>query len=197
MRLTGLFLLLCLALLTLALHRAASPAAAGTRDLRLSTIAGELARRHVSIRCEGSSGNLTGVDGSSGRTEFLNGKPASVAYLQEGICQLLHRYSRETKSGLCSLACNEPLQLAWSLNALAHESYHLAGVRNEAETECYALQAINFVARRLGAAPAEASELAAFAFTQLPSRMPPAYSSPQCRRGGRYDLGRANPVWPS
>ena len=195
MRLAGLLLLLLLALLTFALHHAAAPAAAGPGDLRLSTIAGELARRPVTIRCEGSSGNLTGVDGESGRTEFVNGMPGRVSYLQEGICQLLHRYSRETKSGLCSLACAEPLQLAWSLNALAHESYHLAGVRNEAQTECYALQAIDFVARRLGAPQAQARSLAAFAFAQLPSRMPPEYSSPKCRDGGVYDLG-GDSVWP-
>jgi hypothetical protein len=195
-RTVALFLLFLLALLTFALHRAASPAAARPGDLGLSTIASELARRNVTIRCEGVSGNLTGVDGESGRTEFVNGKPESVSYLQEGICQLLHRYSRETKSGTCSLACEEPLQLAWSLNALAHESYHLAGVRNEAQTECYALQAIDFVALRLGASQGEARNLAAFAFEQLPSRMPPAYSSPECRNGGAYDLRPDDPVWP-
>ena len=61
---------------------------------------------------------------------------------------------------------------SWSLNTLAHESYHLAGVRNEAQTECYALQAIDFVARRLGASSEQGRALAAFSFDQLPSRMP-------------------------
>jgi hypothetical protein len=190
------FLLLVFALLTFALHRSAGTAAAKPGDLRLSAIASELARRQVTIRCEGTSGNLTGVDGESGRTEFINGKPASVSFLQEGICRELHQYSRETKTAGCLLACGAPVQLAWSLNALAHESYHLAGVRNEARTECYALQAIDFVARRLGASPEQARALATFAFGQLPRRMPPEYSSPECRNGGRLDLLPNNPVWP-
>jgi hypothetical protein len=82
------------------------------------------------------------------------------------------------------------------MNTLAHESYHLAGVRNEAQTECYALQAIDFVARRLGAPPDQARALATLAFDQLPGRMPPEYSSPDCRNGGRLDLLPNNPVWP-
>jgi hypothetical protein len=191
------FLLLVFALLSFALHRGAGTAAAKPGDLRLSAIASELARRHVTIRCEGTSGNLTGVDGESGRTAFVNGKPASVSFLQEGICRELHQYSRETKSGAgCFLPCAAPVQLAWSLNALAHESYHLAGVRNEAQTECYALQAIDFVARRLGGSPDQARALATLAFDQLPRRMPPEYSSPDCRNGGRLDLLPNNPVWP-
>ena len=45
-------------------------------------------------------------------------------------------------------------------------------MRNEAQTECYALQAIDFVARRLGASSEQGRALAAFSFDQLPSRMP-------------------------
>jgi hypothetical protein len=191
------FLLLALAVLTLALHRGAGSAATRPGDLRLSAIASELAHRRVTIRCEGTGGGLTGVDGESGRTEFLAGKPAAVSFLQEGVCRELHRYSRETKSApQCLLPCDAPLETAWSLNAFAHESYHLAGVRNEAETECYALQAIDFVARRLGSSPGQARALALFAFDQLPSRMPPEYGSRECRDGGALDLHPGNPVWP-
>jgi hypothetical protein len=35
-----------------------------------------------------------------------------------------------------------------------------------------------------------------FSYAQLPRRMPPAYSSPECRNGGAYDLRPASPVWP-
>jgi hypothetical protein len=88
------------------------------------------------------------------------------------------------------------LEIAWSVNTLAHESYHLAGVRNEAQTECYALQAIAFVARRLGASREQAQALAKFSFDQLPGRMPPEYSSPDCYDGGPLDLRPNDPVWP-
>jgi len=192
----ALVLLALLTVLTVLLHRGAS-AAAKPGDLRLSGIASELARRHVTIRCEGLSGALTGAGGESGRTEFVDGKPVSVSYLQEGVCQTLHSYARSLRAGPgCLLPCERPLEIAWSLNTLAHESYHLAGVRNEAETECYALQAIEFVARRLGASPDQGRALAAFSFDQLPRRMPPEYSSPECRDGGRLDLHPGDPSWP-
>jgi len=151
----------------------------------------------VTIRCEGQTGALTGPQGESGRTEFVGDKPVSVSFLQEGICETLHTYARELSAGEdCLLPCQGPLEVAWSLNTLAHESYHLAGVRNEAQTECYALQAIDFVARRLGASPAQARALAVFSYDQLPERMPPEYGSRACHDDGPYDLHPASAVWP-
>jgi hypothetical protein len=195
-RTTAFVLVALLTVLTVLLHHGAA-AAAKPGDARLSGIASELARRHVTIRCEGPSGALTGAKGESGRTEFIEGKPVSVSYLQEGICQTLHGYSRDLAAGAaCLLPCQSPLEIAWSLNTLAHESYHLAGVRNEARTECYALQAIDFVARRLGASPEQGRALASFSFDQLLERMPPEYSSPECHDGGRFDLHPDDPVWP-
>lgn len=197
MRSLAFLLLAAFAVLTFALHRGAGPAAAEPpRDLRLSSIASELTRRNVSIRCEGTAGRLTRVGGESGRTSFVDGRPGDTSFLQAGICERLHRYAKAKSRFSCLLPCAAPLELAWSLNALVHESYHLAGVRNEAQTECYALQAIDFAARRLGAGREQARALAGFAFEQLPRRMPPAYSSPECRNNGRYDLRPGDPVWP-
>jgi hypothetical protein len=197
-RVVAFFLLFVFALLTFALRHAAQPAAAKPADLRLSTIASELARRPVSVRCVGVGGDLTSVDGTSGTTEFINGKPANYTTLQEGVCETLHSYSRLTKRGVdCPLPCDgSALETAWSLNALAHESYHLAGVRNEARTECYALQAIDFVALRLGASEEQARDLATFSYAELPRRMPSAYTSPGCHNGGDDDLRPASAVWP-
>jgi hypothetical protein len=189
-------LLALLTVLTVLLHRSAT-AQAKPGDLRLSAIASSLAGRRVTIRCEGLSGALTSAGGESGRTGFTGNKPASVSYLQEGICQTLHAYTRTVKAGeACALPCERPLAIAWSLNTLAHESYHLAGVRNEAQTECYALQAIDFVARSLGASADQARALAVYSFEQLPGRMPAQYSSPECRDGGQFDLHPLSAVWP-
>ena len=193
MRSLAFVLLAVLTVLTVALHHGAAAAAKGG-DLRLSRIASELARRPVTIRCEGASGALTGPGGESGRTGFIDDKPVSTSYLQSGICQTLHVYARSLKA--CLLPCRQPLGIAWSLNTLAHESYHLAGARNEAETECYALQAIDFVAHRLGASDPQARAMANFAFEQLPQRMPPEYRSPKCHDGGEYDLRPDDPIWP-
>ncbi|MGN6429216.1 MAG: hypothetical protein ACTHNB_00590 [Gaiellaceae bacterium] len=171
-------LLAMLAVLTVLLHRGAA-AQAKPGDPQLSAIAGQLSGRPVTIRCEGLSGALTGPQGESGRTEFIGDKPVSVSYLQEGICQTLHAYARSPKD--CLLPCERPLAVAWSLNTLAHESYHLAGIRNEARTECAALHAIGFVAHSLGASPMQTRALSSYSFAQLPRRMPVEYSSPECR----------------
>jgi hypothetical protein len=170
-------LLALLGVLAVLLHHGAAAAKSG--DPPLSEIASELSGRSVTIRCEGLSGALMGPRGESGRTEFIGDKPPSVSYLQEGICQTLHAYARTRKD--CLLPCERPLEVAWSLNTLAHESYHLAGIRNEARTECAALRAIGFVAHSLGASPEQARALSAYSFAQLPPRMPPEYSSADCR----------------
>ena len=77
MRSLAVVLLALLTVLTVLLHRS-DVAAAKPGDLRLSAIASELARRPVTIHCEGFSGALTGARGESGRTEFIGGKPVDV-----------------------------------------------------------------------------------------------------------------------
>jgi hypothetical protein len=193
MRSLAFVLLAVLTVVTVALHHGAAAAAKGG-DLRLSRIASELARRPVTIRCEGASGALTGPGGESGRTGFIDDKPVSTSYLQTGICETLHVYARSLKA--CLLPCRQPLESAWSLNTLAHESYHLAGVRNEAETECYALQNTAFVAERLGVPTQAAKDLQAWLYERGYPNEPTEYQSPKCYDGGPLDLRPQQTLFP-
>lgn len=89
---------------------------------------------------------------------------------------------------------------SYSLGMLAHESYHLGGVRDEAQAECYGLQAVARTAVRLGATSSEAKIVSDYAWTTLyPAleRKEPAYWSPECRSGGALDLTPGDGVWPS
>jgi hypothetical protein len=104
---------------------------------------------------------------------------AADSWLLPGCDRPNQRASRSPKD--CLLPYERPLAVAWSLNTLAHESYHLAGIRNEARTECAALRAIGFVAHSLGAPPEQARALSAYSFAELPRRMPAEYNSPACR----------------
>ncbi len=198
MRSVAFFLLFLFALLTFALHHATRPAAATPIDLGLSRIASAIARHDVTVHCEGASGEIVGMRGESGTTVFTNGKPANETSLLEGICERLHTYARESKARPdCLLPCDgSTIETAWSINALAHESYHLAGIRNEARTQCYALQAIDFVARKLGADEDQAREMAIYSSNEIPPQMPDEYISPQCHNGGKYDLRPDDPAWP-
>ena len=76
---------------------------------------------------------------------------------------------------------------AGAVEVLVHESFHLRGVKNEAETESYALQFVTRVARRLGVTPADARRMYAVAMRLYP-RKPPEYRSTGCRPGGTLDL---------
>jgi hypothetical protein len=68
-------------------------------------------------------------------------------------------------------------------------------VQDEAATQCYALQAIRFVAGRLGVSNANAHEYVRLAVARYPS-LPEQYRSDQCRDGGMLDLHPESAVFP-
>jgi hypothetical protein len=70
---------------------------------------------------------------------------------------------------------------------LAHESYHAAGVTDEAATNCYAIQAMAWTAMQLGA-PAEEAELLARAMEVLEPAQVSGYETTECHAGLRLDL---------
>ncbi len=82
------------------------------------------------------------------------------------------------------------------MHVLAHESSHLAGIRDEAEADCYGLQRTAFVAESLGADPAEAEWLARLALDERTITAPADYRSPECHDGGALDLDPDSTVWP-
>lgn len=87
------------------------------------------------------------------------------------------------------------LYAGWSLDTLAHESEHARGSRNEARTECYAIQMIPTVARVLGLTPRQGRILTEDVWRQYPHEAP-GYSTPACRNGGPLDLHPHSNVWP-
>ena len=93
--------------------------------------------------------------------------------------------------------CDERTETsAEALKILAHESYHLRGVKGEATAECYAMQAVPRVARALaGVSFADAHALAVIVYLVGYPGLPSAYRSAECRPGGRLDLS-SGPTWP-
>ena len=84
---------------------------------------------------------------------------------------------------------------AQALTVLAHESTHLRGVRNEAATQCYAMQTVPKVARALGASADDGRALAALEYALDYPHMPPSYRSPECHPGGSLDLTPGTAWW--
>jgi hypothetical protein len=169
-------------------------------------VAARLTRRKVEIRC-GALG-VPGAgwpDGVSGITLFVGSHPAGYAILLPQVCAQLYAFRLDPKAwdpSACTSQdnCVKVAEAAFALATVTHESYHLLGYRNEAQVECYGMQSIWYAATRLGASAAEGQRLAQFYATQIyPHRRvaTPAYWSPECRDGGKYDLRPGSHSWPS
>jgi hypothetical protein len=166
--------------------------------LALDRVAQEISGRHdVSVRC-----GATSDPSILGTVMFYGATPGREALLSPVVCAALHRLWEGSRP---SLGCTQlgqgqcgqgVLELAWAASALAHESYHLGGVRNEAAAECYGLQSTAFVAWRLHAPAAYAQQLATYTFWNVRPPVDYGYFSPECRDGGTLDLHPVSDSWP-
>lgn len=82
-----------------------------------------------------------------------------------------------------------------SLMVAVHEAVHLTGERNEARTDCVAMQHHTTVGQQLGLAPSLLNKIARFYWAQWNPRMPANYQSPDCRPGGALDAHLPDPPW--
>jgi hypothetical protein len=169
---------------------------------RLAVVASAVAMRDVGVSCPGFWTRLIEITPNSGWVHFdHNGRPADETNLSASTCNSLERVWRgKERSFTCLLAngCDkQTIGAMWGIVTLAHESWHLRGIIDEARTQCYAVQTVEAVALRLGVPRADARALAArVAFDD--ARMPVGeYHSPLCRPGGAYDLRPETPDWPS
>lgn len=146
---------------------------------RFSTEASSVAGKPVRIRCDESGERVGAVQHSEG-VAIVGG---DVAYLTPERCFDLYRLAFDGDiSGR---------RTGRALAVLAHESWHLRGVRDEATTECYALQSGVDVGRRLGLSTGRARQLMRqqLAENLLHDRGSPEYRvSSDCRDGGPLDL---------
>jgi hypothetical protein len=160
-------------------------------EARLATVASQIAASEVDVHCPGLLEKLVDISPNSGSVYFdAQGRPADFTKLKDKTCTVLSDFA----DGHASAA--DSLQVARALHVLAHESFHLAGVRGEAEADCFGLQRVAFVAGELGASPADAQRLAAIARADRAVTAPPDYRSPACFDGGALDLDPASHAWP-
>jgi hypothetical protein len=156
--------------------------AAGTRaeaEARFSAEASRIAAKPVTIRCD-ESGDYVGVVQHADGVAAVGG---DLAYLSPGRCHDLYRltFKDEVRSS----------QTARAIAVLAHEAWHLRGVRDEGTTECYALQAGVELGVRLGLSEGTARQMMRQQLTEnaLRSGASLEYLVPtDCRDGGRLDL---------
>ncbi len=146
---------------------------------RFSDEASRIAAKPVTIGCD-ESGDYVGAVQHADGVAAVGG---DLAYLTPERCLALYRlaFKGEVTSS----------QTARALVVLAHEAWHLRGVRDEGTTECYALQAGVETGQRLGLSQDTARQMMQQQLTEnaLRSRASPDYLvPPDCRDGGRLDL---------
>jgi hypothetical protein len=173
-------------------------------EARLGEMASAVAQRSVGVDCPGFWRRLVDVRGEDGSVRFdVAGRPSDTAQLSGPTCDRLEDFSRAgTKPPFDCLArddrqcTREVVETARALATLAHESFHLAGIRDEAAAECYATQTVDFVAEKLGATAAQGELVARWAARTSPRTHPEEYHSQECRPGGALDLEPRTAAWP-
>jgi hypothetical protein len=154
---------------------------------RFSTEAARIAGHPVTIRCD-ESGEYVGAVQHSDGVAAIGGR---LAYLAPDRCHDLYRLAFKGEVTFS--------QTARALAVLAHESWHLGGVRDEGTTECYALQSGVELGRRLGLSEGTARQMMRqqFAENALHAGGSSAYLVPAgCRDGGDLDLNPGSSRFP-
>jgi hypothetical protein len=173
-----------------------------TDEAELARVATVIAGRDVGISCPGTLASLTEVSAQDGSVVFSpEGKPADEAELSGETCRTLRRFLHGGVPGLDCLAGPRecPLEVreaAVAVNVLSHEAWHLAGVRDEAATQCYALQSNADTAVRLGASWEDAQAVARYILREVQPVLPADYRSSECYDGGPLDLRPGRSSWP-
>jgi len=170
-------------------------------ESRLSAIATAIAGRDVHVRCPGVTGRVLSWDIVEGSVRFdETGRPADETRIRAFTCAELDALAEGRRAAAlactaaeCEAAAND---VALAVDVLAHESFHLAGVIDEAETECRAVQTLAWTAQRLGATPEQGRSLARRYLESGYPRLPQRYRSGACVDGGGLDLRPRDPVWP-
>jgi len=180
----------------------------------LAAVASELAGRHVGVECQGFWSEFVDINDRAGDVPFPAGRAPDHTYLTRKVCRALKRFrtaSSHTEPD-CLLAVDwsrwspetdfqgpcpaHAWTAAEAINTLTHESMHLRGFVNEAQTQCYAIQLDAWTVIRLGGTPAQGAAVARFVLAVQPA-LATEYQSSDCRSGGSLDLHPETPAFPA
>lgn len=110
---------------------------------------------------------------------FWDPKTPRTLHLSPGICKLL-----DDAVSLTSVSAAR----AYALTTVTHEALHALGVKNEAQTDCYAVQMVPTLAKQLSLT-ARPSVWGSYAVKAARGAAPDGYwNSSKCRDGGKWDL---------
>jgi hypothetical protein len=154
---------------------------------RFSREASLIAEKPARIRCD-ESGEYVGAVQHADGIATVGG---DLAYLTPQRCHDLYRLAFEGEVTAS--------QTARALVVLAHEAWHLRGVRDEGATECYALQSAVALGQSLGLSEPTARQLMRQQLVENSGRSGAGSEyvvPPECRDGGALDLDPADEAFP-
>lgn len=158
-------------------------------ERRLENAASKLVGTPVGVRCQSFGGAFVDTGADIGYVIFgADGKPEDWTLIKRQQCGYLSDYLRSDKQ-------NPTRDQIIAVHALTHETIHVTGVRDEAQTECMAMQLDAGMAALLGAEPQSAEGLAIAYWRDIYPWMPASYRSDECSLGGALDAGRPDSPW--
>jgi hypothetical protein len=146
---------------------------------RFSQEASTIAEKPVRVRCDESGAYVGAVQHADGIATV----GGDLAYLTPERCLDLYRLAFEGEV--------TSSQTARAIAVLAHEAWHLHGVRDEGTTECYALQSGVGLGQRLGLSEGTAEQMMRQQLAENAGRSGRGTEyvvPPSCRDGGALDL---------
>jgi hypothetical protein len=154
-------------------------------ETRLAVVASEIAGRPVHVHCPGVLKSRLSYEMLEGKVQFTpDGRPTDSTELMAGPCAELGALVRGKRGDVVACVqagtadCPGEARLAQAIDVITHESFHLSGIADEADTECRSLQTLAWSANQLGVPSPAAERLAVYqAVNQLPL-MPDRYREP-------------------
>ena len=158
-------------------------------ESRLDDVAGVLAGHPVKVRCETLTQSWLDAHAELGYVRFdAAGRPEPLATLTVDACHDLGAW-------IGSDHRHPSLPQIVAVHVLTHEAMHLTGQRDEARTECAAVQRDVRTATLLGATPDQARQLATAYWQLVYPGLSPAYRSAECGPGRAWDEGADDAPW--
>jgi hypothetical protein len=155
-------------------------------ERRAGAIAGELTHRTIRVHCPGPIRRRMMYEIHEGSVRFdADGVPADETKLSARTCDGLRTIIEDGATldfgCLAASFCDASRRrAAEALAVLTHETMHLRGTMDEAQTECHARRRVAAVAVRMGVSAAGGDAVAAWQATTWQAMLPDAYRGATC-----------------
>lgn len=175
------------------------PSTRSRQDPLYTKIATELVGKHAPVYCwnaaDWNSLHVRRREQSGEGLSWVLGyvfRGSTAINLAPEVCNRLDllAYKRSRPRG------NARIDFAEAVDTLMHEAIHALGNTDEAVTECYSLQFMDWAAMKLGTNLAYARDMSTLAWRVIYPRIPPQYRTDECYNGGPLDLFPKTDIWP-